>query len=188
MTVRPDPAPRRSSPSSSPAPRRVAAAKAVESPAVASKLDPPVATPAPAPAPAPAPPPTPPPPTTPAAPVPAPAPVAAAVVPPAPPAVAVAVPPPVTEIGLPQLGHSLVERVASDHSRELAKCDDKEDLHGDVSVKFMIDANGKVSKAQVSTSMKKPKFVGCILRVLQTFQFPKQGPGGAQGTYTLSFQ
>jgi TonB family protein len=99
-----------------------------------------------------------------------------------------AVPPPVAEIGLPQLGHSLVERVASDHSRELAKCDDKEDLHGDVTVKFMIDANGNVSKAQVATSMKKPKFIGCLLRVLQKFQFPKQGPGGAQATYTLSFQ
>jgi TonB family protein len=92
------------------------------------------------------------------------------------------------EIGLPQLGHSLVERVASDHSKDLSKCDDNQDLHGDVTVKFMIDATGKVSKAQVATSLKKPKFIACLLRVLQKFQFPKQGPGGAQGTYTLSFQ
>jgi TonB family protein len=101
---------------------------------------------------------------------------------------AVAAAPAVVEIGLPQLGHALVERVASDHGRELSKCDGNEELHGDITVKFMIDANGKVSKAQVATSMKKPKVTACILRVLQKWQFPKQGPGGAQGTYTLSFQ
>ena len=194
VTVRPDPVPaRRSSPSSSYAPKRVATAKAVESPAAAAKLDAPATAPPLAPAVAAAPAAIPPPAAPPAS-----VPVVAAVVTPAAPAaappaaispaVAAPVPPPVAEIGLPQLGHSLVERVASDHSRELAKCDDKEDLHGDVTVKFMIDANGKVSKAQVATSMKKPKFVGCLLRVLQKFQFPKQGPGGAQATYTLSFQ
>jgi len=102
------------------------------------------------------------------------------------PAAAPAAPAPI-EIGLPQLGHALVERVASDHGKDLSKCDGNE-LHGDITVKFMIDATGKVSKAQVATTMKKPKLVACILRVLQKWQFPKQGPGGAQGTYTLSFQ
>jgi eukaryotic-like serine/threonine-protein kinase len=107
---------------------------------------------------------------------------------PAPAPAAVAAPPPVVEIGLPQLGHALIERVASDHSRELSKCDGNEELHGDITVKFMIDGSGKVSKAQVATAIKKPKVIACILRVLQRWQFPKQGPGGAQGTYTLSFQ
>ena len=130
---------------------------------------------------------------------PAPAPAAIAATPPAPAgappaamaggaALAPAAAPPPQDIGLPQLGHALVERVASDHSKELSKCDDNENLHGDVTVKFMIDMGGKVSKAQVATSLKKPKFIACILRVLQKFQFPKQPPGGAQATYTLSFQ
>jgi len=103
-------------------------------------------------------------------------------------ALATAGAPPPAEIGLPQLGHALVERVASDHGKDLSKCDDNENLHGDVTVRFMIDTAGKVTNAQVATSMKKPKFIACILRVLQKFQFPKQPPGGAQGTYTLSFQ
>jgi TonB family protein len=191
VTVRPEPVPARRSSPSSPAPKRVATAKAVELPAAAAKIDPAVTAPAPV-VPAPGSAATPPAPGSAAAAMVTPAVVPAAppapVVPAAAPAVAAAVPPPVVEIGLPQLGHSLVERVASDHSRDLSKCDDKEDLHGDVTVKFMIDANGKVSKAQVATSMKKPKFVACLLRVLQKFQFPKQGPGGAQATYTLSFQ
>jgi len=203
VTVRAEPAPappRRSSLPGASTSRRVATAKAVEAGAPAVKADaavtapsPPVPVSAVVAAPAAAPAATVPAPSTTtlatASPPPAPAtsPAAAAPVPP-PPAVAAAVAPPPAEIGLPQLGHSLVERVASDHSRELSKCDDKEDLHGDVTVKFMIDASGKVSKAQVATAMKKPKFVGCILRVLQKFQFPKQGPAGAQGTYTLSFQ
>ena len=103
-------------------------------------------------------------------------------------ALATAGAPPPAEIGLPQLGHALVERVASDHGKDLSKCDDNENLHGDVTVRFMIDTAGKVTNAQVATSMKKPKFIACILRVLQKFQFPKQPRGGAQGTYTLSFQ
>jgi TonB family protein len=88
-----------------------------------------------------------------------------------------------------QLSHTLVERVASDHSRELTKCEGGENLHGDITVQFMVDANGKVTKAQIATALKKqPKLTACILRAVQKWQFGKQGPTGALGTYTLSFQ
>jgi serine/threonine protein kinase len=198
------PAPRRSSSAAPSSSRRLATAKVTETapatkdlksdprgePRAESKIDALANLPAQAPPPV-APPAASPPPV-------APAPAIAAVVPPppapAPPpaagsaAAAIPAAPPPAEISLPQLGASLVERVASDHSKELSKCDDGENLHGDVSVKFMIDSSGKVSKAQVATSLKKPKFIACILRALYKFQFPKQGLGGAQGTYTLSFQ
>jgi TonB family protein len=82
----------------------------------------------------------------------------------------------------------MVERMASDHSRELSKCDGGEDLHGEITVNFAVDASGKVTKAQVATTIKKPKVTGCILRVIQGWRFPKQSAAGAQGTYTLSFQ
>jgi TonB family protein len=106
-----------------------------------------------------------------------------------PPAVAAPAPQPVPLVEVPaQLSHSLVERVASDHSRELAKCESGEQLHGDITVQFMIDASGKVTKAQLATGLKKPKVTACILRAVQKWQFGKQGPTGALGTYTLSFQ
>jgi len=55
-------------------------------------------------------------------------------------------------------------------------------------VKFSVDTSGKVTKAQVATGIKKPLIIACILRSVQGWHFPKQGPTGAQGTYTLSFQ
>ena len=89
--------------------------------------------------------------------------------------------------GLAQIAHVVVESVASGHLKELSKCD-SEGLHGEITVKFIIDASGKVSKAQLASAIKKYKLAACILRSVQKWQFPKQGPGGAQGTYTLSFQ
>jgi serine/threonine protein kinase len=106
----------------------------------------------------------------------------------APPSPAVASPPQVVDMTLPQLPQALVEHVASDHTRELSKCDGGEDLHGEIMVKFAVDPSGKVTKAQVATKIKKPKVIACILRVLQGWRFPRQGVIGAQGTYTLSFQ
>ena len=86
------------------------------------------------------------------------------------------------------LSHAVVDRIASDHSRDLSKCDGGDEIHGEITVKFAVDAAGKVTKAQVATALKKPKVAACILRALQKWEFPRQGPIGAQGTYTLSFQ
>lgn len=100
---------------------------------------------------------------------------------------AVAAPaPPVDPVA--QLSHSVIDRVAAEHARDLSRCDGGEELHGEVTVKFAIDAVGKVTQAQVATTIKKPKVASCILRLLQKWQFPRQGAAGAQGTYTLLFQ
>jgi serine/threonine protein kinase len=89
--------------------------------------------------------------------------------------------------GPAQIAHTVVEHVASAHLRELSKCD-SEDMHGEIAVKFIVDGSGKVTKAQLATAVKKHKLAACILRSVQKWQFPRQGPTGAQGTYTLSFQ
>jgi TonB family protein len=81
----------------------------------------------------------------------------------------------------------VVEHVASAHLRELSKCD-SEDMHGEITVKFIVDGGGKVTKAQLASAVKKHRLAACILRSVQKWQFPRQGPTGAQGTYTLSFQ
>jgi TonB family protein len=81
----------------------------------------------------------------------------------------------------------VVEQVASGHLRELSKCDG-EGMRGEIVVKFFVDGGGKVSKAQLAGAVKKYKLATCILRSVQKWQFPKQGPSGAQATYTLSFQ
>jgi TonB family protein len=60
-------------------------------------------------------------------------------------------------------------------------------IHGEVTVKFMVDPAGHVTKAQLQTSLKKPAVAACILRSVQGWLFPAQ-PTGASGTYTLSFQ
>jgi TonB family protein len=115
----------------------------------------------------------------------------AAAAPPAPAAPAVATAPPpalAVDTGVPQLPHAVVDRIASDHARELSRCDGGEELHGEITVKFTVEVSGKVTKAQIATGIKKPQVAGCILRLIQKWQFPRQGPTGAQGTYTLVFQ
>jgi serine/threonine protein kinase len=133
--------------------------------------------PMPGPMPAPAPGPVP----APAQPAPAPTLPAPATLPPP----AAASPPPAV---IPELAQAMIYHMASEHSRELSKCDGGEELHGEITVKFTVDANGKVTKAQIATGIKKTKVSTCILQSVYSWRFPKQGANGAQGTYTLSFQ
>jgi len=81
----------------------------------------------------------------------------------------------------------MIDRLASAHRRELSKCDGGEELHGEITVRFALEAGGKVINAQVATSLNKPKVAACILHVVQAWHFDGQ-PAGAQGAYTLSFQ
>jgi TonB family protein len=76
--------------------------------------------------------------------------------------------------------------VAWDHSRELAKCDDK-DGKGEVTVRFVVTADGRVVQPQITSKMGKPKLAACILRSLQKWKFPRQPASGAQGSYTIMF-
>jgi hypothetical protein len=124
--------------------------------------------------------------TEPLAPAPAPieAPAAPVVVPvPAPPPPA----PVVIEPVIAQLSDATVQAVARDHGADLAKCQ-TDGLHGEITVRFEIDAAGRVAKKQLSSTMGHPKVAGCILGMLGHWQFPKPPTGSAAGTYTLSFQ
>ncbi len=108
-----------------------------------------------------------------------------------PPAVATPVPlppPPTVEPQLAHLSGASVEGVASQHRKALSKCEGTDELHGDVTVKFEINAAGRVVKSQVASTIKNPKVSGCILRVIQGWQFPKPPATGAEGTYSMSYQ
>ena len=87
-----------------------------------------------------------------------------------------------------QMSNATVTAVASDHAKQLSKCEGSDELHGEVSVSFQIDANGKVVKSQVASSIKNPKVAGCILRAVQSWQFPKPPAGAAKGLYSMSYQ
>jgi serine/threonine protein kinase len=97
-------------------------------------------------------------------------------------------PPPPVEPQPQQLSTAVVQGVAGDHARKLAKCEGTETLHGEIAVRFAIDQNGVVTKSQISSSLKKPIIEGCILRSLQRWRFPKQTQPGVRGLYTLVFQ
>jgi serine/threonine-protein kinase len=119
-----------------------------------------------------------------AAPAPAPAPPAAPT-----PTPAVAAPEPKeVEIPMATLSNATVSGVASDHSRQLAQCEGNAELHGDVAVAFQIDANGKVVKSQLTSSIKNPKVAGCILKAVQSWKFPRPPSGSAKGVYSISYQ
>jgi eukaryotic-like serine/threonine-protein kinase len=127
--------------------------------------------PTPPPAPTPAPAPAPPPPQQVVAPVPA-----------------VAEQPKVIEQTMQMLSNATVSAIASDHSGQLAKCENGSSLHGDIAVSFQIDGTGKVVKSQLSSSIKNPKVSACILKAVQSWKFPKPPSGAAKGVYTISYQ
>jgi serine/threonine-protein kinase len=152
----------------SPAPAPAASASASASaPATLPITSPGAAPPAPAPAPAPAPPPPP-----------------AITAMPAKPAA----PDASAALAIPVIPQVLVNRVAWESSRELSKCEGKDTLKGEVTVKFMVAPDGRVTQPQIATKMGKPKLAACILRSIARWRFPSQGPAGAQGSYTLVFQ
>jgi TonB family protein len=129
----------------------------------------------------------PPPPPPAVAPAPLPAPTPAVVTPPLPPAPAPE-PPKEVEVPLATLSNATVSAVASDHSGQLAQCEGSANLHGDVAVTFQIDATGRVTKSQLSSSIKNPKVAGCILKAVQSWKFPKPWSGSAKGVYSISYQ
>jgi len=120
---------------------------------------------------------------------PGPVPSSAAPAPPSPAAVSPATPaaPPAPVAAVPQLSRAVLDRAASEHGRALSKCDGGEDLHGEVTVRFTIDDDGNVTRAQVNSALNNPRVAGCILREVQSWRFRGQ-PAGAQGAYTVSFQ
>jgi TonB family protein len=91
-------------------------------------------------------------------------------------------------VGLPAIPQVLVNRVAWENARELAKCEGKDTLKGEVTVKFVVGADGRVTQPQIATKMGKPKLAACILRSLARWKFPAQPAGGALGSYTIVFQ
>ena len=110
-------------------------------------------------------------------------PVAPVIAPPAPPPV----PAPV-EVQVARLSQASVAGVASQHRRELSKCEGTDELHGEIAVTFAVNAAGRVVKSQLSSTLKNAKVSGCILRTLQSWQFPKPPTGAADGSYTMSYQ
>ena len=89
--------------------------------------------------------------------------------------------------GAVQLSRAVLDRAASAHGRELSACDGGEDLHGEVTVRFTVDAEGHVIQPQVASALNNPRVAACILRQVRRWQFSGQ-PAGAQGAYTVSFQ
>ena len=116
-----------------------------------------------------------------------PAPAAGSAAPP-PVVVAPAPPPPPVEEEMPTLSSGAVSAVASDHARQLAKCEGGAELHGDVSVSFQIDASGRVVKSHLMASIKNPQVAGCILNAVQSWKFPHAPAAGAKGVYSINYQ
>jgi hypothetical protein len=119
-----------------------------------------------------------------------PAPAAPAVTPaPAPvPAVAPAPAPAPIEPVIAQLSNATISAVASDHAKQLSKCENGADLHGDVSVVFQIDGSGKVIKSQMTSTINNTKVAACILTAVRSWAFPKPPAGAAKGVYSVNYQ
>jgi hypothetical protein len=103
--------------------------------------------------------------------------------PPPPPAPAV-----VAEPTMMVLSSTTVSLVAGDHAGQLAKCEGSGSLHGDIAISFEINGAGRVTKSQVSSTIKNIKVVSCILTAVRSWQFPKPPSGAAKGVYTITYQ
>ncbi len=97
-------------------------------------------------------------------------------------------PPPVVELEVAQIAPSVVDALASRNRRALLACENGETLSGDVTVRFEVDGDGKVTRSQLSSSLGKPKVASCILGVVRSWKFPKPPTGLAKGVYQISYQ
>jgi eukaryotic-like serine/threonine-protein kinase len=86
------------------------------------------------------------------------------------------------------LSNATVAATAADHASQLAACEAKAKVNGDVAVSFQIDATGKVTRSQLTSTIKNPKVAGCILRAVQSWKFAKPPSGAAKGVYSISYQ
>jgi serine/threonine protein kinase len=134
-------------------------------------------------------------PTAPApAPVPAPTPTPSASVakasPASPASAAAAAPEKKLSLGPSIIPIATVQRVAANYERALSKnCESDEELRGDVTVHMIVDASGKVTRTQVSSTIGKPKVAACIVMQVKKWKFPaRPGAEPAQATYSMSFQ
>jgi len=89
---------------------------------------------------------------------------------------------------IPQLSNATVSAVASDHAKQLSKCENGTELHGDISIAFQIDNTGKVKSSQMSSTIKNTKIAACILSALRSWQFPRPPTGAAKGVYSINYQ
>jgi 2-oxoglutarate dehydrogenase E2 component (dihydrolipoamide succinyltransferase) len=96
--------------------------------------------------------------------------------------------PPPIEPMIAQLSNATISAVASDHARQLSKCENGTDLHGDVSVAFQIDGSGRVVKSQMSSTISNTKVAACILAAVRSWAFPKPPAGAAKGVYSINYQ
>jgi len=94
-------------------------------------------------------------------------------------------PKPEVEITIPTLSAAAITEVASEHGRQLARCEGTAQLRGDVTVTFQIDGAGRVIKSQLSSSIANAKVSSCILQAVNTWKFPA---GPARGLYTILYQ
>jgi serine/threonine protein kinase len=114
------------------------------------------------------------------APAPAPAPTPAPAPPPPPPAV--------IEPVIARLSDATISAVAGDHAKQLSKCENGAELHGDVSVTFQIDGTGKVIKSQLSSTINNTKVAACVLTAVRSWSFPRPPSGSAKGVYSINYQ
>jgi eukaryotic-like serine/threonine-protein kinase len=86
------------------------------------------------------------------------------------------------------LSNATVSATAADHANQIAACEARVTVRGDVSVAFQIDATGKVTRSQLTSTIKNPKVAACILRAVQSWKFAKPPSGAAKGVYSISYQ
>lgn len=85
-----------------------------------------------------------------------------------------------------ELSSITIDGVASAHAAQIAKCDSSQ-LHGTLAIAFQIDAAGKVTSAQLSSTAGKPTAAVCVLRAVHSWVFPKPPTGAAKGVYSITY-
>ena len=93
-----------------------------------------------------------------------------------------------TPITISALAPGVVEALASRNRKALLACEGTETLSGEITIRFQVDADGRVSQSALHSTVRRPAVSGCILNVVKAWRFSKQPTGSATGVYTISFQ
>jgi hypothetical protein len=87
-----------------------------------------------------------------------------------------------------RISDETISAIAADHGEQLTACSHPNELSGEVSIAFEIDAKGAVAKTVMSSTVHNMATSDCVLGAVRGWKFPEPASGTASGVYTLTYR
>ena len=89
--------------------------------------------------------------------------------------------------GTAMIADDVIAHQANEHAKELASCEGGYELHGEVTIGFLVDEKGAVKKTTVASTVGNIVVSDCVLAEVRSWKFP-EGNAPASGAYTITYR